>query len=132
MQTIIETVTSNPNFSTLLSAINTAELVDTLSGAGPFTVFAPTNAAFAKLPEATLKETLADKDALTKLLTYHVVDGAITSADMAKKPELMTLAGSAVKVSTVSGVTINDARVTNADMQCANGVVHVIDTVLMP
>jgi uncharacterized surface protein with fasciclin (FAS1) repeats len=132
MQTIIETVSSNPNFSTLLSAIKTAELVDTLSGAGPFTVFAPTNAAFAKIPEDTLKATLADKDKLTKLLTYHVVDGTVTSADLASKPELMTLAGSAVKVSTVSGVTINNAKVTNADMQCGNGIVYVIDTVLMP
>lgn len=113
-------------------AVKAAGLVETLSGAGPFTVFAPNNKAFAKIPEATLKELLADKAKLTTLLTGHVVAGKVMSEDVAGMKTATTLAKSDVKISTESGVMINDAKVLTPDIECSNGVIHVIDTVLMP
>ncbi len=132
MKNIIETATSNPDFSTLVTALKAADLVETLSGAGPFTVFAPTNAAFAKIPEATLKAVLADKVKLTSILTYHVVSGKVLAKEIGTMTKAMTLAKSEVKIKSDSGVMINDAKVTKADLECSNGVIHVIDTVLMP
>jgi uncharacterized surface protein with fasciclin (FAS1) repeats len=132
MNTIIETAVGNPDFSTLVTAIKAADLVDTLSGAGPFTVFAPTNEAFAKIPEATLNEVLADKAKLTSILTYHVVSGKVMAKDVAGMTEATTVEGSKVKIDATNGVMINDATVTQADIECSNGVIHVIDTVLMP
>lgn len=132
MKNIIETAVSNPDFSTLVTAIKAAGLVDTLSGAGPFTVFEPNNAAFAKIPEATMKEVLADKVKLTSILTYHVVAGKVMAKDVATMTEAKTVEGSKVKIDTKNGVMINNAKVTTADIECSNGVIHVIDTVLMP
>ncbi len=132
MKNIIETASSNPDFSTLVTAIKAAGLVDTLSATGPFTVFAPTNEAFAKIPKATLDSVLADKKKLTSILTYHVVAGKVMSKDVAAMKEAKTLEGSEVKISMKDGVMINDAKVTSADLECTNGVIHVIDTVLMP
>lgn len=132
MKNIIETAISNPDFSTLVTAIKAAGLVDTLSGTGPFTVFAPDNAAFAKIPEATLKAVLADKEKLTSILTYHVVAAKVMSKEVATMTEAKTVEGSNVKIDTKNGVMINNAKVTNADIECSNGVIHVIDTVLMP
>jgi len=132
MKNIIETASGNPDFSTLVSAIKTAGLADTLSGPGPFTVFAPTNAAFAKIPKATLQAVLADKTKLTSILTYHVVAGKVMSKDVANLTEATTVQGSTVKINTEKGVMINDAKVTSADIECSNGVIHAIDTVLMP
>lgn len=132
MKNIIETATSNPDFSTLVTALKAADLVETLSGAGPFTVFAPTNAAFAKIPEATLKAVLADKVKLTSILTYHVVSGKVLAKEIGTMTKAMTLAKSEVKIKSDGGVMINDAKVTKADLECSNGVIHVIDTVLMP
>ncbi len=132
MKNIIETAEGNADFSTLVTAIKTAGLVDTLSGTGPFTVFAPTNEAFAKIPEDTLKSVLADKVKLTSILTYHVVSGKILSKDIAAMTEAVTVEGSKVKIDSKSGVMINDATVTKADIECTNGVIHAIDTVLMP
>lgn len=132
MKNIIETAIGNSDFSTLVTAIKAAGLVDTLSGTGPFTVFAPTNAAFAKIPEATLNAVLADKMKLTSILTYHVVARKVMSKDVATMTEAATVQGSKINIDTKDGVMINDAKVTKADIECSNGVIHVIDTVLMP
>lgn len=132
MKNIIETAVANPDFSTLVTAIKAAGLVDTLSGSGPFTVFAPTNAAFKKIPEQTLNDLLADKERLTSVLTYHVVPGKVLAKDVAGMKEATTVEGSKVKISAESGVMINDSKVVSADIECSNGVIHVIDAVLMP
>ena len=132
MRNIIETAQATPSLSTLVSAIGTAGLVDTLSGVGPFTVFAPTNDAFAKIPEDKLKALLADKAKLTSVLTYHVVPGKVLAKDIAGSTETTTVQGGKLKVASKDGVTINDAKVTRADIECSNGVVHLVDTVLMP
>lgn len=132
MKNIIETAVGNPNFSTLVTAIKAAGLVETLSSAGPFTVFAPTNEAFAKIPEATLTEVLADKLKLTSILTYHVVPGKVMAKDIGNTPEAVTVQGSVVNIDTKNGVMVNNAKVVKADIECSNGVIHVIDSVLMP
>jgi uncharacterized surface protein with fasciclin (FAS1) repeats len=132
MKDIIQTASGNSDFSTLVSAIKAADLVDTLSGTGPFTVFAPTNEAFAKIPAATLTALLADKVKLTSVLTYHVVSGKVMAADVSKMKEATTVEGSTVKIDATNGVMINDATVVIADIECSNGVIHAIDTVLMP
>ncbi|WP_420596423.1 fasciclin domain-containing protein [Deinococcus sp.] len=131
--TIAEVVAGNPDFSTLLTALKAAGLDETLAGEGPFTVFAPTNAAFAKIPKETLDGLLNDKEQLTKVLTYHVVPGKVMAADVMKMESADTVEKSPVKVM-VDGdtVMINDATVTQADIEASNGVIHVIDTVLMP
>ena len=132
MKNIIETASANPDFSTLVTAIKAAGLVDTLSGPGPFTVFAPTNEAFAKIPADTLKSVLADKAKLTSILTYHVVAGKVMSKDVSAMTGAATVQGSKLKIDASHGVKINDATVTQADIECTNGVIHAIDTVLMP
>ncbi len=132
MKNIIETALSGSDFSTLVTAVKAAGLVDTLSGKGPFTVFAPNNAAFAKIPEASLKALLADKTKLTSVLTYHVVPGKVMAKDIGTMTEAVTVQGSKVKINTENGVMINNAKVVKADIECSNGVIHVIDSVLMP
>ncbi len=132
MKSIIETASTNPDFSTLVTAIKKAELVDTLSGTGPFTVFAPTNEAFAKIPKETLDAVLADKAKLTSILTYHVVAGKVMAKDVSTMSGAKTVEGTIVKINAKDGVMINNAKVTKADIECSNGVIHVIDTVLMP
>ena len=132
MKNIIETAVGNPDFTTLVTALKAAGLVGTLAGTGPFTVFAPTNAAFAKIPEADLKAVLADKAKLTSILTYHVVAGKVMTKEVAGITEATTLQGAKVTISANDGVMVNNAKVTTADIECSNGVIHVIDTVLMP
>ena len=113
--------------------IKAADLVETLSGKGPFTVFAPTNEAFAKIPPNTLKEVLADKKKLTSILTYHVVSGSVHAKDVMKMTEATTVEGSEVKINTKNGnVMINESKIVKTDIECSNGIIHVIDTVLMP
>jgi uncharacterized surface protein with fasciclin (FAS1) repeats len=133
-RTIVSIATGNKNFSTLVKALKAADLVTTLSGEGPYTVFAPTNAAFAKLPKATLNNLLkpAGKEQLKKILTYHVVSGAVTSK-MLKSGPVPTVEGSNVTVK-INGkkVMINKANVIIADVKASNGVIHAIDTVLTP
>ncbi|MCD0159286.1 fasciclin domain-containing protein [Deinococcus sp. 6GRE01] len=131
--TIASIVANDPNFSTLLAAVQAAGLVDTLNSAGPFTVFAPTNAAFAKVPEADLNALLNDPAQLKALLLYHVVPGRVTAAQVTKLTSAKTVNGANIRIST-SGemVMINDSTVTKADVRASNGVIHVIDTVLMP
>ncbi|MER3444439.1 MAG: hypothetical protein C4333_10105 [Meiothermus sp.] len=133
-QTIAQIVASNPNFSTLLAAVQAAGLTETLSGPGPFTVFAPTNAAFAKIPKADLDALLKDKAALTKVLTYHVVAGKVGSADVVKLKEAKTVQGQNVTIAVSNGTVIlnGNSKVTAVDIQASNGVIHVIDTVLLP
>lgn len=132
--TIVDIAVGNPDFSTLVTAVTEAELAETLSGTGPFTVFAPVNAAFAKLPNGTVESLLKDKDQLTSVLTYHVVAGKVMAADAMKLTEAMTVQGQKIKISTNSSgeVMINDAKVISADIVASNGVIHVIDTVLLP
>jgi uncharacterized surface protein with fasciclin (FAS1) repeats len=133
-KTIVTIAAGNKNFKTLVKALKAADLVETLSGEGPYTVFAPTDAAFAKLPKATLTNLLkpANKAQLKKVLTYHVVSGAVTSK-MLKSGAVATVEGSSVNVK-VKGknVTVNNAKVIIADVKASNGVIHAIDTVLIP
>lgn len=128
---IVETAVSAGTFNTLAVALKAAGLVDTLKGAGPFTVFAPTDAAFAKVPQDQLKALLADKAKLIAVLTYHVVPGVVMSKDV-KAGMVKTVQGSTISVTTMGGVKVNDARVTAVDIVADNGVIHVIDTVIVP
>ncbi|MFN6470677.1 MAG: fasciclin domain-containing protein [Nostoc sp. SerVER01] len=132
MANIIETATNNGSFKTLVAAIEAAGLVDTLKGDGPFTVFAPTDEAFNKLPAGTVDALLQDIPKLKKILTYHVVSGKVLAADVVKLKTAKTVEGSDVKIDASNGVKINDATVAAADVTADNGVIHVIDTVLIP
>lgn len=130
---IVQTAISAGNFTTLATALTEAGLVDALKGDGPFTVFAPTDDAFKKLPEGALEGLLKDKEALKSVLLYHVVSGNVSSTDVVKLDKATTLNGSDIKIKTVDGkVMINDSQVTGADVQASNGIIHVIDTVLLP
>jgi uncharacterized surface protein with fasciclin (FAS1) repeats len=130
---IVETAINAGSFNTLVTAIKAANLVDTLNGAGPFTVFAPTDEAFAKLPEGTVEGLLKDIPALKKILTYHVVSGKVMASDVVKLNSATTVQGSDVKIDASNGgVKVNDATVANADVAADNGVIHIIDTVLIP
>lgn len=132
---IVDTAASNDQFSTLVAAVKAAGLVETLKGDGPFTVFAPTNAAFAALPAGTVDNLLKpeNKDQLIAVLTYHVVPGRVMSSDIAgKTAEVATVQGSTVSINATSGVMIDNATVTTADIITSNGVIHVIDQVILP
>ena len=130
---IVDTAVEAGSFKTLAAALQAADLVSTLKGEGPYTVFAPTDAAFAKIPKADLDALLKDKNALTKVLTYHVVPGEVMAADVVKLTQAKTVEGSPIKIRFVDGkVMINDARVAATDIAASNGVIHVIDTVIMP
>jgi len=128
---IVDTAVSAGSFNTLAAALQAADLVDTLKGQGPFTVFAPTDAAFAKIPKADLDALLADKAKLSSVLTYHVVPGKVMSKDV-KAGKVKTVEGSSLTVSTMGGVKVDTANVTAVDIVADNGVIHVIDTVVMP
>ena len=132
---IVDTAVSAGSFKTLVTAVQAADLVETLKGDGPFTVFAPTDAAFAKLPEGTVESLLKpeNKDKLVQILTYHVVPGKIMAGDIAgKQLAAKTVEGQNLQVNATQGVKINNASVTTADVEASNGVIHVIDTVLLP
>ncbi|WP_338414799.1 fasciclin domain-containing protein [uncultured Sphaerotilus sp.] len=128
---IVETAVQAGSFKTLVAAVQAAGLVDTLKGPGPFTVFAPTDEAFAKVPKEALDALLKDKAALTKVLTYHVVPGKVMAADV-KAGKVRTVQGQELTLATTGGVMVDNARVTAADVVASNGVIHVIDTVVMP
>ncbi|NJN86857.1 MAG: fasciclin domain-containing protein [Leptolyngbyaceae cyanobacterium SL_7_1] len=132
MANIVETAVNAGSFSTLVAAVKAAGLVDTLSGEGPFTVFAPTDEAFGKLPAGTVEALLQDIPKLTKILTYHVVSGKVMAADVVKLTSAKTVEGSEVKIDASNGVKVNDATVVTPDVAADNGVIHVIDTVLLP
>jgi len=134
-QTIVDVAVANGSFKTLVAALAAADLVGALQGKGPFTVFAPTDAAFAKLPAGTVDALLKDPKQLASILTYHVVSGQVMAADVIKgngaKPT--TLNGAALDITVQGGkVYVNDAQVTTADVATSNGVIHVIDTVVLP
>ncbi len=129
---IVDTAVAAGSFGTLATALTEAGLVDTLKGEGPFTVFAPTDEAFAKIPEADLKALLADKEKLTAVLTYHVVAGKVMAADVVKLKEAKTIQGSSITIDASDGVKVDGAKVIKADIEASNGVIHVIDSVLMP
>ncbi|MBA6327075.1 fasciclin domain-containing protein [Colwellia sp. MB02u-6] len=132
---IVDVAAENGSFNTLVAAIKAAGLVDTLKGEGPFTVFAPTDEAFAKLPEGTLEMLLEpeNKDKLASILTYHVVSGKVMSTDVVKIDSATTVQGQMLMVEVADeNVMINNAKVIMADVKASNGVIHVIDTVLMP
>ena len=128
---IVDTAVAAGNFKTLATALTAAGLVDTLKGKGPFTVFAPTDAAFAKIPKADLDALLKDKAKLTAVLTYHVVAGKVMAADV-KAGKVKTVQGSELTISTTGGVMVDKAKVTATDIVADNGVIHVIDTVIIP
>jgi uncharacterized surface protein with fasciclin (FAS1) repeats len=134
MQNIVEIAVGNENFTTLVAAVTAAGLVETLSGKGPFTVFAPTNAAFAKLPAGTVEELVKpeNKAKLAAILTYHVVAAKVMSTDLTEGQKAATVNGQEIIVSLVGGASINGAKVVTADLEASNGVIHVIDTVIMP
>ena len=133
--TIVDVAASNPDFSTLVAAVKAAGLAETLSGAGPFTVFAPTNAAFAKLPPGTVEDLLKpeNKAKLVAILTYHVVPGKVMAADAVKLDKAGTVNGAEADINVMgSTVTIDGATITATDVAASNGVIHVIDTVMLP
>ncbi len=132
---IVDIAAANPDFSTLVAAVSAAGLVETLKGDGPFTVFAPTNAAFAALPAGTVESLLLpeNKDKLVAILTYHVVPGAVTSDQLAgQRLDVATVNGQTVHINGTNGVKVNKFTVTTADIIASNGVIHVIDRVLLP
>jgi uncharacterized surface protein with fasciclin (FAS1) repeats len=132
MANIVDTAINAGSFNTLVAAVKAAGLADTLKGAGPYTLFAPNDAAFAKLPAGTVDALLKDIPKLKKILTYHVVAGKVMAADVSKLKSAATVEGSNVKIDISNGVKINDSKVTTADVAADNGVIHIIDTVLMP
>jgi uncharacterized surface protein with fasciclin (FAS1) repeats len=132
MPTIVDVAVQAGKFNTLVQAVQAAGLVETLSGEGPFTVFAPTDEAFAQIPQETLQAVLADKEKLTAILTYHVVPGKLMAADVVRSTQLQTVQGQSITVSTEGGVRVDNANVIQTDIEADNGVIHVIDQVIMP
>ncbi|WP_170480337.1 fasciclin domain-containing protein [Ruegeria arenilitoris] len=132
---IVDTAVSAGSFNTLVAAVQAAGLVDTLKGDGPFTVFAPTDEAFAALPEGTVESLLLpeNKDQLVSILTYHVVPAKVMSGDIAgKRAKVLTVQGDRLSVNAKNGVKVNDAKVVQADIEASNGVIHVVDAVILP
>lgn len=132
-KTIVEIASEAGSFNTLVAAVKAAGLVDTLSGAGPFTVFAPTDEAFAKLPEGTVEALLKDKEKLTAILTYHVVAGKVMASDVVNLTSAKTIQGQNVTIK-VDGTTVmvDGAKVIKTDIEASNGIIHVIDSVILP
>lgn len=129
---IVDTAVAAGSFDTLVTAVKAAGLVETLKGEGPFTVFAPTDEAFAQVPEDQLNSLLENKEALTKVLTYHVVLGKLMAAEVVKMDSMETLQGQPLTVEAGSEVKVNNARIVKTDIETSNGVIHVIDAVLIP
>ena len=132
MKNLVETAVEAGSFKTLVKAVKAAGLVETLAKQGPFTVFAPTDDAFAKLPKGTVEGLLQDKQKLTKVLTYHVLSGKVMSKQAAGLRSAKTLQGQEISIDSSKGVRINNANVIKADIETSNGVIHVIDTVILP
>jgi uncharacterized surface protein with fasciclin (FAS1) repeats len=128
---IVDTAVAAGNFKTLVVALKAADLVNTLKGKGPYTVFAPTDEAFAKIPKADLDALLANKEKLSAVLTYHVVPSKVMAKDV-KAGDVATVNGKTIKIMTANGVVVNTSKVTATDIDASNGVIHVIDSVLMP
>lgn len=129
---IVDTAVANGNFTTLVAAVQAAGLVDVLKGEGPFTVFAPTDAAFAALPAGTVEGLLNDIPTLSSILTYHVVPGRIMAADLTEGMTATTVNGAEITITLANGAQVNGANIVTADVEASNGVIHVIDAVIMP
>jgi len=129
---IVDTAVNAGSFGTLVAAVKAAGLVETLKGAGPFTLFAPNDEAFAKLPAGTVDSLLKDIPKLKQILTYHVVSGKVMASDVVKLKSATTVQGSDVKIDASNGVKVNNSSVTTPDVAADNGVIHIIDTVLIP
>lgn len=129
---LVDTAVAAGSFKTLVTAIKAAGLIEALKGEGPLTVFAPTDEAFAKVPKDVLEGLLADKEKLAAVLKYHVVSGKVKAADVVKLKSAKTLLGKSLTIETSGGVKVNGAKVVKTDIECSNGVIHVIDTVLIP
>ena len=132
MKNLIETAIEAGNFKTLIKAVQEAGLIDVLSSEGPYTIFAPNDEAFSKIPNGTLENILQDKEKLTNLLTYHVVPNKVTSKQVLKIKNARTVNGKDVSIDTKNGVRIDKATVIKPDIECSNGIIHVIDEVLIP
>lgn len=132
MANILDTAANSGSFNTLVEAVKVTGLTDTLKGAGPFTIFAPTDEAFDKLPTGTIEKLLSDIPQLTKILTYHIVEGKVMSEDVVKLDKTTTFEGSDLKIHSNGGVMVGDAAIVQSDLEADNGVIHVIDTVLIP
>lgn len=132
VKNIVETAVEAGSFKTLVTAVKAAGLVETLSGTGPFTVFAPNDAAFARLPSGTVEGLLKDKKKLTSVLSYHVVPRKLMASDVMKMRSAKTVQGQEISISAMSGVKVDNANVIKADIECSNGVIHVIDSVILP
>jgi len=130
---LVETAKGDPRFSTLVELVQTAGLAETLSGSGPFTLFAPTNEAFAKVPAETLKSLKQDKEKLASVLKYHVVSGKVPASQVVNLSDAKSVEGSSIRISKENGnVKVDNATVTKTDIMTSNGIIHVIDTVIMP
>ena len=129
---IVDTAVGAGSFSTLVTAVKAADLVDTLKGEGPFTVFAPTDEAFAQIPADDLNALLMDKEALTQVLTNHLIRGKVTASEVVNIDSAETMAGQSVTISNSYGVKVNDAKVIKTDIMASNGIIHVVDKVIMP
>jgi uncharacterized surface protein with fasciclin (FAS1) repeats len=132
MKNVVETAIEAGNFKTLVRAVQETGLGDILSGEGPFTVFAPTDEAFSKLPARTLENLLQDKEKLTEILTYHVVPNKVMSSDISTIANAITVQGNKLSIDSRHGVKVNNVNVTKPDIECTNGVIHIIDEVLIP
>ncbi|OOZ36911.1 fasciclin domain-containing protein [Solemya velesiana gill symbiont] len=129
---IVETAMAAGDFDTLVTAVKAAGLVETLKGDGPFTVFAPTDEAFAKIPSDQLNALIADKEALAKVLTYHVVAGKVMASDVVNLSSAKSVQGQSISIDTSNGVKVDNANVIKTDILTSNGVIHVIDSVILP
>ncbi|MFX0054882.1 MAG: fasciclin domain-containing protein [Promethearchaeota archaeon] len=132
MKNIVETAMEAGSFKTLLAAAKAADLVHTLTSTGPYTIFAPTDDAFAKLPEGTVESLLKDKVQLVKILSYHLVPGKVLAKDVVNLKKAKTVEGHDITIDTSDGVKVDDANVVQTDIETSNGVIHVIDSVIMP
>lgn len=132
MKNIVTTAIEAGSFKTLVTAVKEAGLVDTLSGRGPFTVFAPTDEAFARLPKGTVEGLLKDRKKLTDILTYHVIPGMVTSSQVKKIKEAQTVNGKKLKIHHAWGTKVENAKIISSDIRTSNGIIHVIDRVLIP
>lgn len=129
---IVDTAVAAGSFETLVTAVKEAGLVEVLKGDGPYTVFAPTDEAFAKLPEGTIESLLQDKEALTAVLTYHVVPGRVMAADVVNLDSAKTVQGQSISIDSSAGVKVDNANVIQTDIIASNGIIHVIDSVILP
>ena len=132
MKNLVETAIIAGNFKTLIKAVQEAGLTDILRKEGPYTIFAPTDEAFSKLPAGTIEKLLQDKEKLTNILTYHVVPNKVMAKDVSSLQKADTINGKQIKIDTANGVKIDKARIIKTDIECTNGVIHIIDKVLLP